>query len=89
MRPPAGGPPPAAPAAGPPPPLPVRLAPLPVAGPAKLPVHKEGTLVFHELLMSLARRLISLPPDGLGASRFAGQHREMVRQLVERAPCPV
>ena len=54
-------------------------------GPARLPVRREGTLVFHELLMSLTRRSVSMPPDGLGASRFAMLHRERVRS----AMCPM
>ena len=51
-------------------------------GAAQLNVHREGMIFYHELLMSLARRLITLPLDGLGASRFAAQHRESVRNAI-------
>ena len=54
-------------------------------GPARLPVRREGSLVFHELLMSLTRRSFSMPPDGLGASRFAILHREKVRSAIRHA----
>ena len=53
-------------------------------GPARLPVRREGSLVFHELLMSLTRRSFSMPPDGLGASRFAILHREKVRSAIRQ-----
>ena len=42
---------------------------------SKLRIHPGQWVYFHECLMALARRNAELPKEGLGATRFAMQHR--------------
>lgn len=47
-------------------------------GPNPLPLHHNGMMCFHEVLMHLAGRHFQSSKQGLGATRFAQQHKKEI-----------